>query len=269
MNHAQVARDGVGIGLSEIMKRKEAFFRELAKTFEKLETTSSNLKIIDILATFLPKLTPEEVRMTAHVLRGEIAPSYEALEFGVAEKMAIRAIAKASDVSTDRVERLFARSGDLGLVAEQLEKGQKGEGLTIRQVFEELRNISLTTGPGSQAEKLRRLADLLSSSSSIEAKYIVRTVLGVHRIGVAEMSFLYGLAKAFTGQKENKALLEAAYNVLSDLGEVAYRIAKGGLSALKDVAPVPGIPIRMMLAQRVGELQEIKEHIPGQVFAEY
>jgi DNA ligase-1 len=215
----QVARDGEGIGLSEIMKRKGAFFRELAKTFEKLETTSSNLKIIDILATFLPKLTPEEVRMTAHLLRGEIAPSYEALEFGVAEKMAIRAIAKASDVSTDRVERLFARSGDLGLVAEQLEKGQKGEGLTIRQVFEELRNISLTTGPGSQTEKLRRLADLLSSSSSIEAKYIVRTVLGVHRIGVAEMSFLYGLAKAFTGQKENKALLEAAYNVLSDLGD--------------------------------------------------
>ncbi|MGZ3559030.1 MAG: ATP-dependent DNA ligase [Thermodesulfobacteriota bacterium] len=251
------------------MKRKETFFRELARTFEEIEATSSNLKIIDILATFLPKLTPDEMRMTAHLLRGEIAPSYEALEFGVAQKMAIRAIAKAFDVSIDRVERLFAKSGDLGLVAESLGKDRKGRGLTIRQVFEELREIALTRGRGSQAGKLSRLSDLLSSSSALEAKYIVRTVLGVHRIGVAEMTFLNGLAKAFTGQKENKTALEAAYNVLPDLGEVAYRTAKGGLSALRNVGPVPGVPVRMMLAQRVEKLEEIKEHIASQVFAEY
>ena len=83
------------------------------------------------------------------------------------------------------------------------------------------------------------------------------------------MTFLYALARAFAGKGDSKAALDKAYNVLSDLGEVAYRAARYGLKSLKRVKPVPGIPVRMMLATRVEDLDEVSLHIPGEMFVEY
>ena len=261
---------------------KAARFHKLAEGFEKLEGISSSLAMTDLLAGFLPTLSPDEVKMTAYLLRGEIAPAFVAREFGVAQKMALRAVAKAFAVPVSRAQTLFSRKGDIGEVAAVLSgkpasgrgsprgrQQQRGSKLSIKDVFTTLEQIAAASGTGSQAEKLRLLSELLSSASSLEAKYIVRTVLGVHRIGVADMTFLSGLAAAFAGDKKNKKVLEEAYNVLSDLGEVAYRVAQRGLAGVKRVKPVVGVPVRMMLAQRVGELDEVGEHIPGEVFVEY
>jgi DNA ligase-1 len=63
--------------------------------------------------------------------------------------------------------------------------------------------------------------------------------------------------------------LEAAYNVLSDLGEVSFRLARSGLTALKHVVPVPGMPVRMMLASRVHGLDEVRSHMRGDMIVEY
>jgi ATP-dependent DNA ligase len=49
------------------------------------------------------------------------------------------------------------------------------------------------------------LTQLLSAASGIEAKYILRAVLGTHRIDVADMTFLRALVKAFTGSAETGA----------------------------------------------------------------
>lgn len=249
---------------------KETQFLKLAEVLEKLEGTSSSLALIDLLAGFLPTLSPDEVKITAYLLRGEIAPAYSAREFGVAQKMVLRALVAAYDVSAKKAQTLFFRKGDLGLVVAELGAEKRhGKALLIRDVFETLERLAAASGAGSQAEKVRLLSELLSAASAVEAKYIVRTVLGVHRIGVADMTFLSGLAAAFTGDKKNKKTLEESYNVLSDLGEVAYRVARNGLAGMKGVEPVVGVPVRMMLAQRVEELDEVGEHIPGAVYVEY
>src|SRR3989344_9150294 len=95
-------------------------FRDLASAFEKLETISSSLAMIDFLAAFLPKLSPEEVKITAYLLRGELAPPFSAQEFGIAQKMALRAVALAFDTPLSKVQKLFARTGDAGIVAAHL-----------------------------------------------------------------------------------------------------------------------------------------------------
>ena len=110
---------------------------------------------------------------------------------------------------------------------------------------------------------------MLSAASGIEAKYILRTVLGTHRIDVADMTFLRALVKAFTGSAENRRSAEAAYNVLSDLGEVSRRMARSGLVGLQRFTPVPGTPVRMMLASRVQDLDEVPRHMRGEMFVEY
>ena len=167
------------------------------------------------------------------------------------------------------MERLLATTGDLGTVAEILAAAKRGRAASILYVFDELRNIARIAGKGSQTEKRTRVARLLSGASSIEAKYIIRTILGAHRIGVADMTFLRALAKAYSGSTENKQIVEAAYNVLSDLGELSRRMARSGLTGLKRVVPTPGTPVRMMLASRVQDLDEVPTHMRGRMFVEY
>jgi DNA ligase-1 len=144
-----------------------------------------------------------------------------------------------------------------------------GRSMSILQVFNRLNEIACVSGKGSQQQKCFLLAQLLRSASSLEARYIVRTILGSHRIGVAEMTFLRALAEAHTGRPEDKETLEAAYSVLSDLGEVSFRLVRSGLAALKRVVPVLGTPVRMMLASRVQDLDELRSHMRGDKVVEY
>jgi DNA ligase-1 len=256
-------------------------FSQLAEVFSRLEKTSSSLAMIDILADFFPKLSAEEAKISAYLLRGEVSPAYEGLEIGLAEKMAIKAIARSQDVTTEKILTLFKKTGDLGSVVEilksKLPTAQRD--LSIEEVFKKLVEIAKTGGQGSQEKKLGLLADLLSKTSGLEAKYIIRTILGTLRLGVGEMIFLYGLSKAFGGSpegkqasygasKKDKEILEYAFNVLSDLGEVAHAVVKFGIKKISGIEPKIGAPIRMMAANRIEELGEVKERINGEVSVE-
>ncbi len=242
-------------------------FKELAELFQQLEKTSSNLKMIDLICDFLKKTTPEEAKLTAYLLQGKIAPDYKGLELGLAEKLVIKAIALAFQQDVGKVEKLFKELGDLGDVAKSLAK-EKPSSLEIQDVFNDLKKIALTQGKGSQEKKLEILAIILKKSSPLEAKYIVRSVLGTLRLGASDMTFLYALSKVLFGSKEGKKKLEEVFNILSDLGEVAYLALKKGKKALEKVEPILGVPIRMMLAQRVKDIKEIKENIENEIFVE-
>lgn len=244
-------------------------FRELALTFDKLETTASTTSTIRTLASFLEQLSPEEARATAYLLQGRVAPPFQPIEFGMAERMVVRSVAQAYECSKAEIDRVLARTGDLGLVAEGRARPKRRPVLSLNQVFDRLKAIAETVGTGSQMKKIRALAQLLASVSAIEAKYIVRTVTGTQRIGVAEMTYLDALALAKTKREGNKRVLEAAYNVLPDLGEIGARLVRGGLSAIERIRPTTGVPIRMMLASRVEGLDVISTHIKGEAFVEF
>jgi DNA ligase-1 len=244
-------------------------FAVLAASFEELEHTSSSSRMIDVLADLFSRLSPTEARLAAYLLRGKVAPDYEGLELGVAEKLVTRALAAASDLSMAKVQAASRRTGDLGDAAAVLLGRAPGAGLRLGHVFERLKEIARIAGAGSQEEKIHRLADLLKRCSPREAKYVVRIVLGKLRLGVAEMTFLSGLSQALTGTKKDKPILETAFNVLSDLGEVAEHAVRSGIQSLRNVTPVVGKPIRMMLAQRVGDLAEVPAHIAGLLHVEY
>ncbi len=250
------------------MANQETPFKDVAVIFGRLENTSSATAMTGILARFLPRLAPGEVRITAWLVSGQAGPKPSAPQFGLAQKFAERAIAQACGTSAKRIATAMARTGDLGTVAEEL-IDWRGSRPTIGQVFTALRVIATTQGAGSQTGKIATLAELLRKVSGLEAKYIVRTVLGTHRIGVAEMTFLNALAAAFGKGADDKPALQHAYNCLSDIGEVAYRAARGGIESLARVKPAIGIPVRMMLAERIADLDEVPLHLKGELFAEY
>ena len=134
-------------------------------------------------------------------------------------------------------------------------------------MFEKLHKIVGTSGSGSQEKKTNILVSLFQKSPAKGAKYIARLALGVLRLGVAEMTVLDALSIAFTGEKD-KTVLEATYNICPDVGIIAEIMATAGIKGLQKIPVKVGRPIKVMLAQRVKELDEVEVKIPGKLAVE-
>ncbi len=64
-------------------------------------------------------------------------------------------------------------------------------------------------------------------------------------------------------------MLERAYNICCDLGQVAAVLVGGGLPAVEQIRVQPGHPVRAMLAQRLAGADEILAKLGGTCSAEY
>ncbi|MGQ9780712.1 MAG: ATP-dependent DNA ligase [Nitrososphaeria archaeon] len=249
-------------------------FSELSSALARLSETTKRLEMIGILAELFKKTDSHIIDKVVYMIQGKLYPDYVGVEIGIAEKLAAKAIANVSGVSVEEIEKLTSRMGDLGDVAEQLvaKKAQVtlfSEPLTVEKVFMALDRAARTSGGGAQETKLRILSGLLSESEPMEAKFIVRFVVGTLRLGVADYTILDGLAEAFAGGKVNREQIERAYNSSSDLGLVARALAEGGINALKEFKISVGRPIRPMLAERLTNAHEALQKIGGAASVEY
>ncbi len=250
-------------------------YATLAETYERLEATSKRLEMTAILADLLREAEPEELEKVIYLTQGKIHPDWTGEpEIGIAEKMAIEAIARASGLKKEEVAGLMAETGDIGFAAERALQGKRigklgGKRLTVSDVYNALDQIARESGKGSSGRKMDRLTRLIVDASPLEARYLTRTVVGALRLGVGDMTILDALARAYTDSAENRDILERAYNLTSDLGYVARTLAESGLETLTDVKAVVGKPIRMMLAQRLSTPEETIEKLKGHCSAEY
>ena len=117
--------------------------------------------------------------------------------------------------------------------------------------------------------KLKYISSLLNDATPVEAKFLVKILLGTLRLGIAENTVMDALAIAFTGKKENREQIENAYNVSSDLGKVSLIIATYGMDEIKKFQISLFSPIRPMLADRVKSEKEAVEKMPDVFAAEY
>jgi DNA ligase-1 len=251
----------------------------LAETYEKLEAVSSKLEKSKIVAELLSKTPTELLPKVVLLCLGRVFPSYYQLELGVATQMMIRAISKATGFSQGEIEEIFKKTGDLGLAAEKcLEKRKQvslfKKKLTVDYVFESLQKLATITGEGSQEKKLSLIAGLLTFAKPKEARYIVRTILGELRIGVAEGIIRDAIVEAFLPkgtEKEKEASVEAidyAWNILSDFGEVARIAKEKGVNGLKQVKLEFGRPFQVMLGEKAESIEEVVKKY-GKIAAEY
>jgi len=248
-------------------------FQRLVEVYEELEKTASGNKMREILSEFFKKIPNEDIGLIAYLTLGQIASDYEGVVLGMAEKMVLKSISLAGGMDSSKVRKLLKETGDAGLTAEKVLKNKPrtlvplGK-LTVDDFFSGLHKIAEASGAKSQDVKVNTLAALLQKASPKGAKYLVRIALGTLRMGVGDMTVLDSLAIAFTGEKKNKAILEHAYNICPDVGVIAETIAKKGLKGMEKIEVHVGRPIKMMLCQRVKEIEEIQKKIPGKVAVE-
>jgi DNA ligase-1 len=246
-------------------------FREVVDYYEQLEATTKRLEMTDILAALLSKTPPAVIDKVVYMTLGELYPAYVGLELGVAEKLAARAIRQVSGAGEKELNELFSRHGDLGTVAELLLRTKEQttlfvQELTVEEVYGSLEKIAKASGPGAVDVKTAVLSKLLAMATPVEAKHIVRIVTGKMRLGVADMTILDALAKAFGGDRE---VYERAYNLSSDIGLVAKTAAMEGVEGVSKFRVRVGIPVRCMLAERLSSAVEILEKMDGVGFTEY
>ncbi|MBT4651179.1 ATP-dependent DNA ligase [Candidatus Woesearchaeota archaeon] len=243
-------------------------FQKLVDVYEELENTPSGNKMREILSEFFKKVPKEDLPTLTYLTLGQISSDYEGVVLGMAEKTALKAISIAGGVDSSKVRRLIKEKGDAGLVAEEIIKHKSQtliplKKLTMHDLFNGLHKIAEASGSGSQDVRINTLASMLQRSSSKGAKYLVRIALGTLRMGVGDMTVLDSLAIAFTGEKKNKEFLERAFNICPDVGVIAELIANKGLKGVDNVEIKVGRPIKMMMGQRVKELEEVQKKIPG------
>jgi len=249
-------------------------FSIIAEIFERMEGTTKRIELTNLLVELLKKTPKKIIPNAVYLLQGIIRPNFEGVELGVAEKLAIRAISKSSGLSIKKIEDDYKKCGDLGLTASNILKLKTqttftAEKITLERVYETLFRIAKLVGKGSQDLKMKYISSLLNDATPLEAKFVLKILLGTLRLGIAENTIMDALAIAFTGKKENKEQIENAYNVSSDLGKVSLLIATDGIDEIKKFKISLFSPIRPMLADRVKSEKEAIKKMSEIFAAEY
>jgi DNA ligase-1 len=207
-----------------------------------------------------------------YLCQGLIAPEFAGVDLGLAEKLAIRAVATVTGTTAEQAAASVRTAGDLGMAAEQLltaTAADRVSSLLVTTVVDTLHQIAAAEGPGSQGRKLDLLAGLLAQATPLEARYLLRLVTGNLRLGIGTPTILDALAQVYAGGRAARPVLERAYNICCDLGKVAAALATGGVAAVEQIQVQPGNPVRAMLAQRLSDATEILAKLGGRAAAEY
>jgi len=234
---------------------------KLAELYRDLSSTTKRLEKIDILSKFL-KILPEKDSDVLYLLLGDIYPEYDERRIGISEQLAIKAIGSATGNSKEKLIKEWKKIGDLGEVAEHVtkKKSQVTLGstlLTTQKVLTNLRKLPELVGKGTVPKKLALITELLTSATPLEAKFLVRTLIGDLRIGLKEATVRDAMALSFFEKtKENCEKIQKAIDKTNDLASVFVIVRKGKIKALEKLHLEIGKPIKAMLAQKAKDFED-------------
>ncbi|ANB15112.1 DNA ligase (ATP) CDC9 [Sugiyamaella lignohabitans] len=153
--------------------------------------------------------------------------------------------------------------------------------LSVSEVFKSLTEIAKSSGASSQAKKIGIIKRMLTACKGTEPKYLVRSLEGKLRIGMAEKSVLTALSQAFitwefekNGKRVKADDIQQADEIVKDVCSqlpnyevIIEAILKDGILNLKDACKLtPGIPLKPMLAKPTKSITEVLDRFNGEEF---
>ncbi|KAI9015005.1 ATP-dependent DNA ligase [Gaertneriomyces semiglobifer] len=265
-------------------------YAALCKTFDDIEATTKRLQILSFLTAFFKNvmdLSPKDLVPTVYLCLNKIGPDYEGKELGIGESILMKAVASATGRSVPSIKADVAEQGDLGSVAQASKGLQKTmfppPPLKVAAVFKALREIAEITGQSSQSLKVGKINKLLVACRGNEPKYLIRSLEGKLRIGLAEQSILQALghAAALADPKMKKlsaekriakladagATLKHVFNELPNYDEIIPSLSKYGIDDLPNHCKLrPGVPLKPMLAHPTKSLSEVLDRFENMTF---
>ncbi|KAM9845384.1 DNA ligase 1 [Aulostomus maculatus] len=265
----------------------------VARTFEKIEEDSGRLRNIETLSNLLRSvllLSPDDLLCCVYLCLNQLGPAYLGMELGVGETVLMKAVAQATGRQLDKIKAEAQEKGDLGLVAESSRSNQRmmfqPASLTAGGVFRKLKEIASMSGNSAMNKKIDIIKGLFVACRFSEARYIVRSLAGKLRIGLAEQSVLSALSQAVcltppnqgfpptvidAGKgmsaesrrawiEEKSLILKQTYCEMPNYDVLIPVLLKEGIDQLPNHCKLtPGVPLRPMLAhptKGVGEVMK-------------
>ncbi|KAJ9059525.1 ATP-dependent DNA ligase Cdc17 [Entomophthora muscae] len=271
------------------------FYKDLCDVFTSIEATTKRLEKLAILTEFFLRVlttfpmdseTSQHIVVTAlYLCINRIAPDYDGIELGIGESVLMKAVAEATGRTLAKIKADVAKVGDLGTVAQESRSTQgtlfKPKPLTILIVFKTLKEIAMMSGNSSMQRKVDKVKFLLVSCRDNEAKFLMRSLEGKLRIGLAERSVLVALAHASVlirhknlskeslEEKLNQASesIKTAFSELPNYERIAPPLILHGYDALEHHCKLtPGIPVKPMLAHPTKSISEVLTRFDGITF---
>ena len=193
----------------------------LAETSSAVAKTSSRLKKIELLASCLARLRPDEV------------PS-------------------PSPTSPERCRRGGSAS-DGPRFARSLRPSLPQPTLELLDVDAAFRRIGALAGSGSQAERKRELTELFGRTTEVERAFLLRLLSGEIRQGALEGVMIEAIARAASVPAP---AVRRALMVAGNLGDVATAALSEGASGLARFRLRLLTPLQPMLAQTAEDLDD-------------
>ncbi|KAJ5866095.1 hypothetical protein N7534_000648 [Penicillium rubens] len=254
----------------------DASYALLTRAFVLANATTSRIRIVDTLVNFLRVL-----------IEGDPSSVLPAVIYGL---------------NNQGLKTLYDKHGDAGDVAFEAKKRQsftlvKPKPLRIKGVYQSLKKIATSKGPGSQETKQRIVEKLLQDARGAEeSRYIVRTLVQNLRIGAVKTTMLIALARAVLYSKPVGAdfevrppnqLARLKKDELAEIYSSAEEIVKASYArhpnyndlvpCLLEIGPTEEllircglsmhIPLRPMLGSITRDLSEMLTKLQGRDFS--
>ncbi len=235
-------------------------YLELIEVLERIAKITSKNEKVAIISDLLKKSAKQELKIVTRLLIGKVFPEYDSRELGISTATISKVLNEITGKTQLELIQLHKQTGDLGGAAE-IALGSKRqfpileEALEVDEVYSAIEEIAEIKGEDSFVRMSNVLKGLLLRASPVEAKYLIRTLLGNIQAGFSQGLMEDAIARAFG---VSKAKLERALMYLPDVGEIAA-IAQQGDKALDKVDIELLRPVRPMLASHASSLEEIFE----------
>lgn len=237
-------------------------YSEFVEVYEALSKKPGRLEKISILSAFLKKIARIGKSKWIYLLKGKVSADYDSREFGISTRLTLKAISSSYGADIGEVNIKFNKMGDLGGLAEELASKKRqsrlfSSKLSVDKVFDNLLKMMEIEGKRAVEKKILIISELLGSASGKEAKYIVRTLMGDLKVGVADSTIRDAIAEAFfpDSKKEMAEKIGEAYDALNDFAEVLEKASKGK-KYIEEIEITPGKPLNVMLAVKADSIGE-------------
>jgi DNA ligase-1 len=233
---------------------------------ERLAGTTKKLEKRAWMAEYLRELPVEAAAHAAQWLAGEVFPEADGRQLSVGGASLWGLMRDLSHATDEAMHAAYRRYGDMGSAASDLLAvggPSRPATLTIEDVAEIFEQIAAARG-GAQTTARRQalLRGLLERATPLEAKYLIKLMLGDMRIGVKQAQVEEAVAVAMERPLPD---VRRAVMLLGDLGEVV-RLAEA--DRLGEARMRLFHPLGFMLASPVATVAEAIARFAEEVRAE-
>ncbi len=233
---------------------------QFAELCQRLAETGSKLEKRALMAEYLRALPVPEAGLAALYLAGVPFPETDGRALNVGGALLSRVIAELSGASQPAMHAAYLRHGDLGGVAQELLPARSDAGTLllpeVADAFADIANVS------KAAAKQQITRGLLERATPLEAKYLIKIILGDMRTGI-KVSLV-------------EEAIAAAYG--APIGEVRHaRMLNGNLPEVLELAATGRLlearmklfhPLGFMLASPVETVEEALKRFSTEVAEE-